>query len=96
MSFTTALEDLHEDLILAGQEVNRRNELAGKLVEAIKDCLDTLHVNSLQRRKVYLYPCELIAVQHFLTQFGFHLHRVSVQRDHVEEPLTYAVFPNWK
>ena len=96
MSYLTALEDLHEDLILIGQPEDRRNAVAENLTEALKECLDFLSDKDLQRRKVTLYPCEILAAQHFLTQFGFHLKRVSIRRDHVEEPLAYAVFPNWK
>ena len=99
MNSIKALEALHEDLALSGQSEDRRNKVVQDLTKAINECLDVFSGNKRTPKKtVDLYECEVLAAQHFLTQFGLHLWRLPSGCDEfkTKQPWAYAVFPNWK
>lgn len=96
MNVINALEGLQQSLELIGQSKERSTQVSEMLSEAVKEGLDFFSDKCLQRRQVALYPCEILAAQHFLTQFGFHLKRIQSTYDKIGAKKTYGVFPNWQ
>lgn len=101
MSFATSISDLTNELQLRGQSPERCAELEVALVDAVKVHFG-FSSGKVQPTIIMLYPCEVLAAQLFLTQFGFHLDFISSRNVmsiidmNSKDPYSFRVSPNWE
>lgn len=93
------ISDLVDELQLHRQSPERCTEVALALADAIKSKLGFYSESTLPDQ-VQLYPCEVLAVQRFLNQFGFHLEFIQtflvLSIKDMNDLYSYRVVPNWK